>query len=1434
MAEECINRIPDASESNNLPGGGLGPRLESTEAFQEPPDIEDVEFRYSLLDKLKSEECISIPEEAKQKSRDPYPYVSFGDEGTTGSVTAYGDLMQITQFLELSRSGFFSVDLPQVPEPYFVQDRTQTLMDIRNRNYTGIYAILQGVDFPDESSEMKVEFIHDRWPLFTTKYDYITFKIQHVAFQGTVFQQYHYSTEKEPFVVPSGFKVSISADLRIRDLDFIDPQYKFNEEDQPSDNYSHRLSKSKHGFILKHTGLVSDDDLQPQKGTNDSVALAVSIFVNGELQELVQDSEEDSEDWYFTKPGKGFLMEPSKPLQITVAFKLLPCKKDWDGGNFPITQHSLREMHKMLEASSFTRLKLSENDLHMDFVMRRNLEHILSVCSTPVPHTCRKGCEDGKLCPEKTAIALTCGDLSGHRIVTSASFFAFQFLLSMFKYLEKFRNQAAAERHPTHCKCNQNDRAACEWMFSGLLQRRIKEVCRMHLIWIGQAEIVDACFGANYWATGKQIAAADTPSLKALTDTPFQLIKLADFRTMFKHSKDEKLVKALEPLLEPLVGPWIKSIDTDNGREFYAFPHPTSIRAGVQEFRLEDHVWIWRAFQSVKSLGLGSKLENFERPLRPGDLNTERAAKIPLSSDYSPTVFQRHVLRRFTTENPVSRQRMLAVARSTSDNRFYLHSRDTALLYTETSSFFAKSGTFWKATIDAQRFHDENQDSRWDNPLRYALAFMMGRKGLQINDRLPDDLSNAAKDLLLQSSSANGLFPGALNAETKEPELFRNEAQRDFYWHRTFEVPYILWHFNSENQKAEDFGMSPPNPSNKPAGQTNEILAISLASGLHSTQLEMKRWMPFNNLIVQKSIVDLSDEWLYNLPSFLDFTPSVNDKDDAEINEKDATDHQFRGVIIDIPKTEHNKKGKSQPYSNEGPWSNFEVLCNKEMYEKLKERRTAKSAKKRLIWSPNANHSTKRLCCLTSTGDEKESLGLFYDRHHVKLKYLFDEVTATANLWTTEFHLSSYELLKPYQDKQMTDLVFLGGDRVIRKAGTSFRFVGDFFDRYWTCHVLESEEDRNQGIATRLKELIEPKRLLPKVERRKEPWRQRKVLELLLFDRMLKKITGRYEDMIAETSRRLSDLFPHTTTGKDDPKNIILVSNGLFSAPMNNDAYLTFSKEWPPFQYTLQVMEEDLKDTLEKIDLWRDREVARQPERPRWTKNDESRYRATITKLTTSNNNEIRDLNHYRATIQSLRTSLTSGLESTRNELSFRSAENVRFFTYITVIFLPLGFATAIFSMGDSSPKRKTLKAMVVTAIITLLLTIVVLVSVHTLEKALFQPVVKISRRLSRRRVARPDKSTPYNGSSSFDSLPEFSERSFTQDERGFPCRRSSGTEDVASESQDQPDTPSGGEHTAGRIPGSWGLWVGDSRRRRETREARMPDDPRLEEGKPN
>lgn len=64
--------------------------------------------------------------------------------------------------------------------------------------------------------------------------------------------------------------------------------------------------------------------------------------------------------------------------------------------------------------------------------------------------------------------------------------------------------------------------------------------------------------------------------------------------------------------------------------------------------------------------------------------------------------------------------------------------------------------------------------------------------------------------------------------------------------------------------------------------------------------------------------------------------------------------------------------------------------------------------------------------------------------------------------------------------------------------------------------------------------------------------------------------------------------------------------------------------------------------------------------------------------------------------------------------MSFRGSENMSLFTYVTVVFLPLGFATGIFSMSEA-PGRLTLAFMVATAVTALSITVLALVNAKSL-----------------------------------------------------------------------------------------------------------------------
>ena len=342
----------------------------------------------------------------KQYYLETHPYVSFGDSGTTASLNAFGDLIQISQTHGSSRSGFFCLDLPDTFEPYWVRIRARQLMSARevNGQSGGAYTFSPDLSLY-ESPQTRHEFIHDRWPLITLEYERVTAEVLHVAFQGAIFQQYQWSTKSDPIHYSSGLDITMAAKLLIRDLDFIDTAYSFNDDEFPK-NYSYRISEDGYGFILEHEGLFRNDKECEEWEKFDSVFLAVSMFINGVAQKLELSNNYDDPVIVVNSPE--FFVVKGHPLQITVGYKILVRDKDWDGNSFPITQDSLCAMHMMLREASFTRLELSRN-VHMDSIMRRNLEHILSVCSIPTPQ------------PDRDGIALTCGDISGHRIVNSAS-----------------------------------------------------------------------------------------------------------------------------------------------------------------------------------------------------------------------------------------------------------------------------------------------------------------------------------------------------------------------------------------------------------------------------------------------------------------------------------------------------------------------------------------------------------------------------------------------------------------------------------------------------------------------------------------------------------------------------------------------------------------------------------------------------------------------------------------------------------------------------------------------------------------------------------------------------------------------------------------------------------------------------------------------------
>lgn len=266
----------------------------------------------------------------------------------------------------------------------------------------------------------------------------------------------------------------------------------------------------------------------------------------------------------------------------------------------------------------------------------------------------------------------------------------------------------------------------------------------------------------------------------------------------------------------------------------FAWPH--AAEDGVEKFRLADHRWIWNTLKALEDVGVSNHQKTTTNLVqKPQEYWTgeekwlyylygRNALGLDRKQAYqkfdqvtmrlSPDDVQRSVLQRFTTDNVISKKRMLALTRSLRETRFLFHARDTALFYGQDRGFFLPRSSFgglWNNSIEAQPYHSENQDHGWDNALRYALGIVVGCRDLTLNKRRPEELVRRCVEVLIRSSSHNGFFPGQLDEATQEPTLFFEKEERDFYYHAGFEINYILLNHSrkiNEQSKGSDMALS--------------------------------------------------------------------------------------------------------------------------------------------------------------------------------------------------------------------------------------------------------------------------------------------------------------------------------------------------------------------------------------------------------------------------------------------------------------------------------------------------------------------------------------------------------------------------------------------------------------------------------------------------
>lgn len=924
------------------------------------------------------------------------------------------------------------------------------------------------------------------------------------------------------------------------------------------------------------------------------------------------------------------------------------------------------------------------------------------------------------------------------------------------------------------------------------------------------------CFAANYWVTGhierSRIGHFSWQPTDSVTDTAFHVLKLIDYMELCKESgaKGQEAEELVRRILRDVWVPWFRELDNLDKRASFAWPADK----GYNTFRLADHFWIWRTLKALHDSGVSNPQSSTDSKNEPGGWDSlekgwilrfydsdpqnlddkkrayEKFAKV--AKRLHPDDVQRGILERFTTDNDVVQQSMLAVTRSPRETRFLFHARDTALFYGQDCGFFLPGSHFqelWNRTIEAQIHHKESHETGWDKALRYALGIKVGCGQLTLNNRSSEGLMRKCVKVLISSTGHNGFFPGQLDVATKEPDLFYDQRKRNSYYHAGFEIHYILLtqaraidaHFKttetdpscgpkpvstmSSRKKEMEISHerlfqnveSPTKTTDHPKfqGLVHQRLPCESCSmfrqpapDLHTDSQPsraMRKTIPVNSLIDAASINEIGEEWLYPYPYFfsdarIDVVKQVNryiallrsrigpgpnstvvstlaPYDPGHlpgIIRKQLDSYRFcsprrdfvmrssmntRGwcgsmvFVVDTPKQKRlEKRGKRNLENMNFPG----MLHNDDLAVRIGAPRTVEHAKKRFIWLPHANEETALVCWTTSPEQEKAAVSRFFDRHSRYEKHVWDAATRLLNTWHTELHLSFYVLVEASMYRHtglppLTRHLFPGDSKKeIRRASMGFRFDGDFFDRYWTCHYIEHVPSKGRQFRWGFPFTFSSKDAT-------KQWGQRKILELYLLDCILREIEKGAVAVL--------------TAARDE---LGVRNKALSFSILESEAYACSEDNWHRFEEILHAVEDDLTSSLDTLQKWSCRERDRGQEQPRWTRNDERKYRDAIAQYGGSTERHMRDLVIHRDTIRKLKDNLATKRQKIHDDRELRRNENIRYFTYVTVIFLPLDFAASFYSM-NGMPEHDLLVSLIKFAVGAFAVTVALLASAKTL-----------------------------------------------------------------------------------------------------------------------
>ena len=389
---------------------------------------------------------------------------------------------------------------------------------------------------------------------------------------------------------------------------------------------------------------------------------------------------------------------------------------------------------------------------------------------------------------------------------------------------------------------------------------------------------------------------------------------------------------------------------------------------------------------------------------------------------------------------------------------------------------------------------------------------------------------------------------------------------------------------------------------------------------------------------------------------------------------------------------------------------------------RLLRKRTWRSAKKRLIVIDSCQVEQALILYLASANSEKLSTAGFLTRHRLRDGFMRDHAHKDVNLWTTELHLSFYKKISILGDQShstpgLEKTIFEDPEKAsafpgelksssnkLQKGAISWRFCGDLHDRRWTGTILAFVPGRGRQSNWISTEVFESNMRVHG---------QRKIIEAHLFSEMVKIVNVSTTEILRDLSMVLDEEEGGIYKGASEHHDPLTESF---------DESYTRSKLYLQLSDFLSHLDDNLKSTIETIEYYVDREKQR-PVQPRWSIADERQCRRGLSKWDQEGKKNVAVLrtvqsqvSNKRSRVQHLRDSLNADMQLRETRLQARSAEDVRLFTYVTIVFLPISFSSSIFSM-QNAPGGSTIANFAKVAITALIITFVILFNLKTLSR---------------------------------------------------------------------------------------------------------------------